>query len=140
MPSIHLRKLVSASSDKIRFIIVGVANTLTGLTIIYVLKFFFDIPDAPANLVGYVIGVLQSFVLNKSWTFRFTGAALPALPRFLIVVSFAYFSNLFTVLTAIAAGVDSYLAQALGVAPYAVFGYLGNKYFVFPEERCASNN
>jgi len=57
---------------------------------------------------------------------------LPAAVRFVIVFLIAYFLNLVTVLAAIHVfAVNSYLAQAIGIAPYTVFFYLGSKYFAF---------
>ncbi len=53
-----------------RYLLVGIANAVTGLSVIYGLKFFFDVGDVAANAAGYTIGVIQSFVLNRAWTLR----------------------------------------------------------------------
>lgn len=118
----------------IRFLIVGVANTFTGLLIIYAGKWLIGLGDIAANLLGYGCGLLLSFVLNKRWSFRHVGAVLPALLRFLLVVLVAYLVNLGLTLSAIHHfAVNSYLAHALGVAPYTVITYLGSRHFVFPD-------
>jgi len=52
-----------------RFTIVGIANTLLGLAVIYLLKWLFVAGDALANLMGYAIGLVASFILNQRWTF-----------------------------------------------------------------------
>ena len=116
----------------LKFVIVGVANTLAGLFVIYLCKWLLGFSDALANISGYVIGLAVSFLLNRGWTFEHSGAVLPALARFLAVFALAYLLNLATVLVAIHSfGVNSYLAQALGIAPYTVFFYLGSRYFAF---------
>ncbi len=115
----------------IRFGVVGLLNTFTGLAVIYAAKGFLGAGDAEANLTGYVAGMLLSFTFNKRWTFRHPGGALPAFFRFVAVILIAYLLNLLTVVGALDLGVNGYLAQALGVIPYAVFAYLGCKHVAF---------
>jgi putative flippase GtrA len=115
-----------------KFVVVGIANTFVGLLAIYLCKWLLGFGDALANISGYMIGLAVSFLLNRGWTFRHSGAVLPALARFLVIFALAYLLNLATVLIAIHSfGVNSYLAQGIGIAPYTVFFYLGSKYFAF---------
>jgi len=115
-----------------KFAFVGIANTFTGLAVIYLLKGIFSVGDAAANLLGYGVGLVISFLLNRSWTFRFLGATWTTLARFALIAFIGYALNLVTVLLAIDVfHFDGYLAQALGVPPYASFTYLGCRYFVF---------
>ena len=52
-----------------KFAIVGVAGTVTHLTIANVLNFGFHFPDATANAIGFMTAVLQNYLLNYNWTF-----------------------------------------------------------------------
>lgn len=116
-----------------RFLIVGVANTLIGLTIIYAAKWLAQWGDVAANALGYGVGLVVSFALNSRWTFAYKGAHWPALARFALVALVAYGANLLTVMLAIhALGLNSYLAQALGMPSYTLTSYLLSRYFVFP--------
>ena len=116
----------------LRFLAVGVLNTLLGLLAIYLCKWLLGLGDVLANFCGYVIGLSFSFVVNRSWTFRHSGAVLPALVRFLAVFAVAYALNLATVLLAIHAfEVNAYLAHAIGVVPYTLFFFLGSRYYAF---------
>jgi putative flippase GtrA len=116
----------------IRFIIVGIANTLIGLAGIYSCKWLLGFGDVLSNICGYLIGLAASFVLNRNWTFRHQGAALVALARFLAVFALAYLLNLVAVLILIRfVGMNAYLAQAAGIVPYTVVFYLGSRYFAF---------
>ena len=118
--------------DAGRFLIVGVANTLLGLSVIYAAKGFWQLDDVSANIVGYSAGLALSFTLNRHWTFAHVGPRLPAIARFLFVALAAYGLNLVTVMSAISYfGVNSYIAQALGIAPYTLTSYFGSKYFAF---------
>lgn len=118
----------------LRFGVVGVANTLTGLLVIYAAKWLGGLGDVPANLLGYTVGVLLSFTLNSRWSFGYRGRILPAFVRFLAVLGVAYLANLAVVLACLRAlRLDSYLAQAAGVVPYTVLFYLGSRLLAFRE-------
>lgn len=116
----------------LRFVIVGVVNTLVGLAIIYGCKYFLAMADVPANVVGYAVGLSVSFVLNSSWTFEYRGPKLAAAGRFLIVFLVSYVVNLATVMGLIhLGGVNSYLAQAAGMPVYTACFYLLSRSYAF---------
>jgi putative flippase GtrA len=114
-----------------RFLSVGVLNMLVGLLVIYACKWLFNTGDVVANAIGYGAGLVNSFALNSRWTFAYRGPQLPVIVKFLAVAMVAYATNLLTVLLLIRYGVDSYLAQALGIPPYTLTTYLASKFFVF---------
>jgi putative flippase GtrA len=116
----------------VRYLCVGVINTAVGLGVIYFCIYALGLRDVPANLTGYVVGTLCSFMLNRSWTFRSDGAPVGQLLRFTIVMLGAYLLNIGSVLVMIGwLNVNRYLAHALGTIPYTLAGYLGNRYFAF---------
>jgi putative flippase GtrA len=120
----------------LRFGAVGVLNTVLGLAIIFAAKAFLGLGDFAANLLGYGLGLMCSFVLNRSWTFRHDGRAFAAFWRFGIAFAVAYGLNLFTVFgLRDAMAVNSYLAQAGGVIPYTISFYILSAYYVFPARR-----
>jgi putative flippase GtrA len=113
------------------FCCVGMANTLLGLAVIYALKLFIGASDLSANVAGYALGMAVSFLVNKVVTFGHARDYLGAVLRFVLVQIVAYALNLVTVLLLIRGGANSYAAQALGIIPYSVSGFLGAKFFVF---------
>ena len=126
-------------SAPIKFAVVGVANTLAGLSLIYLFKWRLGFSDVAANTCGYSIGLGLSFILNRGWTFRHSGPVLPALKCFLVIFILAYLSNLATVLVAIEAlEVNSYMAQAVGIVPYTVIFFFGSRYFAFKPSAASS--
>jgi putative flippase GtrA len=117
-----------------KFLSVGMINMVVGLLVIYACKWFLQMGDALANAVGYAAGLCTSFTLNSRWTFAYRGPQLPALLKFLLVAALAYAMNLLTVLVLIHhAGVNGYVAQALGIPPYTLTTYLASKFLVFRE-------
>lgn len=128
-----MRRLIERSIT--RFGIVGIVNTMAGLTIIFAAKWIAGFGDVTANAIGYGAGVIISFALNRQWTFAHDGPRGIAFVRFIAVLAVAYVLNLLTVLGALRLGVNSYVAQAMGIVPYFAFSYLGSKYLAFPERR-----
>jgi putative flippase GtrA len=118
-----------------KFLLVGVANTAFGLCVIYACKWGLGFDDVQANFAGYAVGLGLSFVLNKQWTFGFSGRTLPALTRFLVVFLAAYAANLTTVLVCIrVAGIDGDWAQLIGIVPYTLLFYLGSRCYALRVE------
>jgi len=116
----------------LKFLLVGAANTLSGLLVIYLLKWQFWMDDIAANSIGYAFGIMLSFSLNKRWSFQHKGAMTPALIRFLAVTTLAYASNLAVVMASLnLLGINSYIAQALGIPSYTTVSYLGSRFYAF---------
>ena len=80
-----------------RFALVGVTNFFVSLAVFYVVyrllvtgnvPAFRNQPPEPAaiaNAVAYVAGMVNSFLWNRSWTFRARGKILPQAVRFTVV-------------------------------------------------------
>lgn len=115
----------------VKFASVGVVNTLSTLTLIFLLKFLFSVPDSAANFAGYTVGLAISFGLNKKWTFRHHAGAIPALARFLLVFAVSYVLNIAVVLSALELGVNSYFAHITGMPFYSLTFYAGCRLFAF---------
>ena len=116
----------------IKFGLTGVINTVIGLGIIFALKAWFGFSDTAANLTGYCVGFAVSCVLNARWTFQYREALAPIVPGYALVVLIAYLANLACVHFCIdVLKINSYVAQAAGVAPYALLTYFLSRRFVF---------
>ena len=122
----------------LRFLLVGVGNTLVGLGLIFGAKGILGVGDVAANAFGYSVGVAISFTLNRAWTFQHGGSVSKSFKLFLLVQAIAYLANLLCVMLLIDSSVNAYLAQALGIAPYTMVSYLGSRYLVFttPSSDC----
>jgi len=120
----------------IRYLLVGVVNTLVGLGIIYLAMYFLHMDLASSNALGYAIGIMVSFALNKKWTFDSQDHIVYSFLRYLLVLAVAYGANLATVLFANSHfDLNPYLSQALGIVPYTAIGFLGSRFFAFRDRR-----
>jgi putative flippase GtrA len=125
-------------SQAVRFGAVGLVNTFSGLLVIYSLKYFAGISDVKANALGYAVGMIVSFGLNRNWTFAHRGLHSRAALRFLVTMAVSYGVNLVVVLVALHAfGVNAYVAQVLGMPAFTITSFLLCKYWVFPVARKA---
>lgn len=113
-----------------RFVVVGLGNTVLGLSFIYGARAL-GLGDVAANAVGYATGLALSFGLNRSWTFKHRGPWLPHLAKFTGVMMLAWLANLAALLQLINGGVPAILAQACAVLPYTFVCYIGCRWWVF---------
>ena len=63
-------KFGKVSFEFVRFAVVGVVNTIIGLTTLYVLVEYFSVYYVLASLIGFVLAVTHSFFMNTLWTFK----------------------------------------------------------------------
>lgn len=119
----------------VRFFLVGIVNTFFGLSLIFAAKAIAGLDDLVSNMLGYSLGLSISFFLNRKWTFRHNGGIYRTAGRFLLAFLLAYIANLMTLYgLRDGAGINSYLAQTLGIVPYTVVFYLGSRYYVFTQK------
>jgi len=64
-----VKNLLKKHADKIRFAIVGGANTGIDFSILFGLKFL-GLPDIPGNFISTSIALVFSFFANKKFTFK----------------------------------------------------------------------
>ncbi len=111
---------------------VGVFNTALGYAIIFACMYLLRLDAVVSNALGYGVGVVVSYALNKRFTFQSEAAARGELLRFILVFAFAYLLNLGVLLVCIRWWtVHAALAQVIAGVVYFIVSFLLNKYFVF---------
>jgi putative flippase GtrA len=56
-----------------KYAVVGVMNTLLTLGVIFVCKSLFGVNAYVSNAIGYLVGVINSFIWNRNWVFKSNG-------------------------------------------------------------------
>ena len=141
----------------LKYAIVGVFNTLlTALTIWLIMRFVYNVRGdetassqavTVSNVVGYVVGLLNSFLWNRSWTFkskkdwrvdflRFIFAFLICfIPQLILVNVLNTYANIpslhFEFLNNEYVITSAYLCQLIGIVFYTSLNFLCNKYYTF---------
>jgi len=116
----------------IKFGIVGVSNTLLSFAIYTVLLKVFGVWYLAASAIGFIIGAVNGFLLNRRWTFAgHVGDALTPV-RWGVVQGCGLALNLgLLYLFVDGAGVEKLLGQALATAIVTVVTFLVNRAWTF---------
>jgi putative flippase GtrA len=116
----------------VKYCLVGILNTLITLGTIFILMKIFNVNYVVSNVVGYGLGLANSFVWNKKWTFRSRGPFRKESIAFLLVFAVSYLLQLGALVflkEACKLYVD--IAQILSMVFFSVVNFLGNKYISF---------
>jgi len=54
----------------LKYGVIGILNTLITLIAFYLLNTKLELPYGIANVIGYVLGVINSFLWNRNWVFK----------------------------------------------------------------------
>jgi putative flippase GtrA len=114
-----------------RFVVVGVLSNLV-LYFFYILFSTLGMGHKLAMTIMYVIGVAQTFVFNRNWTFAHRGSPGPALRKYLISYALGYILNLFVLWWLVdRLGYPHELVQAAMIILLAVAFFLTQRYWIF---------
>lgn len=119
-----------------KFGLVGLLNTLVGFSIIFA-ALAAGMGDYIANALGYGLGFLLSWSLNRYWTFSVRRAAtLNEIARFGSAAALAYGANLLVInIFRMAGWVDQPIVHLIGMATYSVSFYVLARLLVFGDDR-----
>lgn len=125
----------------LRFLLVGVFNTIVGLSVIALMLHVVGIGYWASTFIGNAVGALVSYILNKKFTFRSKAKVAGSLWKFFLVTLACYGLSYgiglyggFWLAAVFPAFPDNRVHDAatlLGTALYTVTNYLGHKYFSF---------
>lgn len=118
----------------IKYGVVGASNTLITAIVIWIMMKLVGLSDVASNVIGYIAGVLNSFVWNKRWTFQSTAGWKSSGIRFGVVFAVCYLLQLgFLFVLEAVLPIDAYYNQLIAMAFYTVINFLFNKYYTFKE-------
>lgn len=116
----------------LRYLLVGLGNTVLGLGIIFLLRQ--AVNDFAANLVAYFIVVPISFITHRNISFRDRGKKISACTRYMVVVLVGYAINVILLGSAIYLEINEYAAQTMSIIAYVFVTYVMTRLFVFTEQ------
>lgn len=115
-----------------RFLLVGCVNTVLGYAVIFGCMYLGRLTPELSNAVGYLVGLMVSYILHRHFTFRSARPRSTEFARFVIVFLIAYTTN-FIVLVVLVRGLGTHaaLSQVVAGVVYVGTAYLLNKRYVF---------
>jgi putative flippase GtrA len=122
-----------AIKQAIKYGVVGVINTLITAVVIWVMMKLLGCSDVVSNVVGYIAGVLNSFIWNKKWTFKSTERWMGSAIRFGIVFGICYLLQLGLLVFVLNPylAIDPYYNQLIAMAFYTAINFVMNKFYTF---------
>jgi putative flippase GtrA len=123
---------VATVAQFVKFGIVGVSNTVLAFAVYTVLLKVFGVWYIAASGIGFAVGAVNGFLLNRRWTFKeHVGDALTPV-RWTVVQGCGLLLNLGLVYTFVSdAGLDKLLGQAFATAIVVVLTFFANRAWTF---------
>ena len=125
----------------IRFIIVGVINTLFGTAIMFVFYNVFHLSYWISSASNYFFGSILSYFLNKSFTFKYGKADFKSIFRFTVNILVCYLlaygiANpvMRWALSGYSVTVQENVSMVLGMVLFVALNYLGQRFFAFKKD------
>ena len=138
-----MKNLLSKFLDKtfLRFIIVGVINTLFGTAIMFVFYNVFGLSYWLSSASNYFFGSILSYFLNKYFTFQYKKRDWKVVGRFVLNISACYliaYGAAKPLVRALLSGASSTIqenvAMLCGMCLFVALNYLGQRFFAFKSE------
>jgi putative flippase GtrA len=144
----------------VKYGIVGVLNTLLTAVVIWLMMHWIfnlnatdhasSVAVSISNITGYIIGMINSFICNRLWTFQSKKNWKPELLKFIGAFLICYIPQLLLVmllnkyagLPAVRLDLwhhsytftSAYICQLFGIVFYTVLNFLCNKYYTFKKQ------
>ena len=134
-----------------KFILVGVLNTVIGNGLMFIFYNLTPLKQADwgfvngywiSSALGYVIGSIVSYFLNKHFTFKNTEKGIKPILKFALNIAVCYFLA-YGLAQPLAEGllsgqsetVRTNLAMLAGMILFVAFNYIGQRFFAFKEKK-----
>lgn len=115
----------------LRFAVVGVGSNLS-LYLLYLLVTWLGIGHKTAMTGLYLVGMVQTFMLNRVWTFDYKGKIGGAMRRFIVAYALGYMVNFGMLrLFVDAMSLPHQAVQALAIFVVAVMMFMLQRRWVF---------
>ncbi|SRR6266540_2029093 len=122
---------MSAPFEVLRFGVVGLASNAL-LYLLYLAATAVGIEPKVAMSLLYIIGVLQTFILNKQWTFRHEGHVRRTAIRYWAAYATLYVANIVLLIVFVdIAGLDHRVVQGILILVIGLVLFALQKYWVF---------
>lgn len=131
-----MKRLVDKTA--VKFLLVGVVNTLVGSAVMFSLYNFAGCPYWPSVCANYLCGGVVSYFLNKHFTFRNNERSWAQVGRFVLTVAVCMLLAYGVakpaarwMLAGFGERVQKNGAMVVGMVLYTALNYFGQRFFAF---------
>ncbi len=135
-----MKRLNLIDITTIKFLIVGVINTLVGTGVMFILYNFFSVSYWISSAANYVVGSIVSYFLNKHFTFQNREKSLKQIIRFIVNIAACYLTAygaakpvISWLLSDMNEKAQGNVAMLAGMCLFVVLNYFGQRWFVFKD-------
>ncbi len=120
-------------SQLVKFSLVGLLNTAIHFAIFMWLYQYLNVYHLLASTAGFIAAVINSYILNKTWTFKVRGTRVThEFSRFFVVSLVALMVNLFSMALLVEVlVVNPPSAQLFSIVLTLLINFGGNKWWAF---------
>lgn len=136
----HLKEKIALFTDKtfMKFILVGIVNTIIGTSIMFVFYNVFHFSYWISSASNYFFGSIISYLLNKYFTFQYHEQGWMSLLRFIANIIVCYLLAygiakpvMHWLLSNFNQNIQENVSMFLGMCLFVIFNYLGQRFFTF---------
>ena len=133
-----INKIFKAESS--RFIIVGVANTVIGTSVMFIAYNLFGLGYWISSALNYIVGSIFSYFANKYFTFKSEKKSGREIVRFVLNIALCYLIaygiakpviNMMLGQMGLSVSIMEQISMILGMGIFIVINFCGQKFFVF---------
>lgn len=121
-----------------KFVMVGIINTIVGTTIMFVFYNLFHLNYWISSASNYFFGSIVSYFLNKHFTFKYHEKGFSSLIRFVVNILVCYLLAygiakhvMSFLLSGFGKTIQENVSMLLGMCLFVLFNYLGQRFFAF---------
>lgn len=128
------------NNELIRFLIVGVLNTVIGASIMFIAYNFIGLNYWISTSLNYIIAGIFSFFANKKFTFKSEGKTFQKIILFILTVVISYFvafylsKKMLTFININNIKLKENISMVLGMVIYTILNFILQKQIVFRKE------
>lgn len=118
----------------VRYGVIGIVSNSV-LYVAYLGLTYVGVGHKTSATIAYALGVLQTFLFNRSWSFRDSGAGGPALARYIAAYVSGYLLNIAVLIVLVnRAGFPHWVVQGAMIIVLAMGLFLIQKLWVFQSQ------
>ena len=130
----------------LKFILVGIVNTLVGTGVMFLLYNVFHTGYWIASASNYIVGSVVSYFLNKYFTFQNKEKAVRMVILFILNISICYLLAYglakpcaMALLSGVSQGIQENVAMLIGMGLFIILNYFGQRFLVFKKKEAGSS-
>lgn len=125
----------------LKFILVGIVNTLVGTGVMFALYNLAGCNYWVSSAANYIVGSIVSYFLNKYFTFQDKSRSFKTVLRFIVNISVCYLLAYgiakpvtLWILSSQPQKIQENIAMLVGMGLFVCLNYIGQRFFTFKKE------